>query len=141
MSDDWKYQLRIRMPEPHAQSARRDPGDPAIRPLIDILKRHGAELKNQYDAFAGYVAEAEANDPADYPLYEWTKATIADPVKQAKYTRVFTLYVDGDEVYAKAKADALETDLKPLVGGTIVEGMMRYDTNPANNPHPPKREG
>ena len=140
MSEEWNYQLRIRMPIRLAQSARLGPDDPDIEPLSDILNKHGAELINQYDAFAGYVAEAEANNPADYPLYQWTKATIEDPAKEAKYTKVFTLYVDGDEVYEKTKADALEADLKPLVGGAIVEEMTRYDTNPANNPHPPRRK-
>ena len=140
MSEEWNYQLRIKMPLELAQSARRGPDDPAIGPLSDILNKHGANLMNQYDAFAGYVAEAEANDPADYPLYQWTKATIEDPAKEAKYTRIFTLYVDGDEVYEKSKADALEADLKSLVGGAIVEEMTRYDTNPANNPHPPRRK-
>ena len=140
MSKEWNYQLRIKMPLDLAQLARRDPDNPEMKPLFDILKRHSAELINQYDAFAGYVAEAEANDPADYPLYQWTKATIEDAAKEAKYTRIFTLYVDGDEVYEKIKADALEADLKPLVGGAIVEEMTRYDTNPANNPHPPRRE-
>lgn len=140
MSEEWNYQLRIKMPFRLALSARQGPDDPDIGPLSDILNKHGAKLINQFDAFAGYVAEAEANDPADYPLYHWTKATIEDPAKEAKYTRVFTLYVDGDEVYEKTKADALEADLKPLVGGTIVEEMTRYDTNPANNPHPPRRE-
>ena len=139
MSDQWQYQVRIHLPGGVAEVARRDPGDPAIKPLADILSRHDATIKCQFDAFAGYVAEAEKQGTEDYPLYEWTKATIEDPAKQAKYLRSFTLYVDGDEVYAKAKADALESDLKPLVGGKLVTRMSKHDTNPANNPQPPAR--
>ena len=96
-------------------------------------------MKCQFDAFAGYVAEAEKHGAENYPLYEWTKATIENPAKQAKYMKSFTLYVDGDEVYTKQKADALEADLKPLIGGELVTRMSKHDTNPANNPQPPAR--
>ncbi len=40
---------------------------------------------------------------------------------------------------AKDKAEALEADLRPLVGGAIVTRMSKHDTNPANNPQPPAR--
>jgi len=93
----------------------------------------------QFDAFAGYVAEAEKQGTESYPLYEWTKATIEDPAKKAKYTKSFTLYVDGSEVYERQKADALESDVQPLVGGRMVMRMSKHDTNPANNPQPPAR--
>jgi len=96
-------------------------------------------LKSQYDAFADYVREAEANGVDSYHLYEWTKKTIEDPAKKEKYTRSFTLYVDGNEVYEKQAADALEAELRPLVGGPIVARMFRYDTDPAHNPQPPPR--
>ncbi len=139
MSDEWQYQVRVNLSDACAAAARRDLGDPAIRPLADVLKRHDAVLKCQFDAFAGYVAEAERHGTENYPLYAWTKATIEDPVKEAKYIKSFTLYVGGDEVYAKAKADALEADLKPLVGGAIVTRLSKHDTNPANNPQPPPR--
>src|SRR5690242_7876672 len=76
MSDQWQYQLRIDLADDLAQIARRDPDDPALAPLPDILARHNALLKCQFDAFAGYVAEAEAHGTEDYPLYQWTKATI-----------------------------------------------------------------
>jgi hypothetical protein len=139
MSKEWKYQLRIRLSDKMAEVARRNPDDPAIKPLADVLKMHGARLQNQFDAFVSYVEEAKENGTENYPLYRWTKATIEDPVKKAKYTKAFTLYVDGDEVYAKEKADLLELVLEPLVGGAIVKSMSRHDTNPANNPQPPKQ--
>jgi hypothetical protein len=139
MSDQWQYQLRIEMPDAVAEVARRDPADPALQPLAAILKRHHATLKSQYDAFADYVAEAERNGVDKYPLYQWTKDTIEQPAKQKKYQKSFTLYVDGDEVYAKDKADALEADLRPLVGGPLITRLARHDTNPANNPQMPAR--
>ncbi len=139
MSNQWQYQLRIDLDDAFSEVARRDPDNPAIEPLADILSKHHATMKCQFDAFADYVAEAEQHGIEDYPLYEWTKATIEDPAKQAKYQKSFTIYVDGDEVYAKDKADALESDLQPLIGGKLVTRMSKHDTNPANNPQPPAR--
>jgi hypothetical protein len=139
MSEQWQYQVRIDLAEQIAEIARRDPADPALAPLPEILKRHHAIMKSQFDAFAGYVSEAERHGIEKYPLYRWTKATIENPAKKAKYQKSFTLYVDGDEVYAKAKADALEADLEPLVGRGLVARLAKHDTNPANNPQPPAR--
>ena len=139
MSNRWQYQLRIDLDDEFTDLARRDPDNPAIKPLGDILSRHRATLKCQFDAFADYVAEAEKRGTENYPLYEWTKATNEDPAKKEKYLKSFTLYVDGNEVYAKEKADALESDLQPLVGGRLVTRMAKHDTNPANNPQRPAR--
>jgi hypothetical protein len=96
-------------------------------------------MRCQLDAFVDYVAEAEAHGVEGYPLYAWTKATIKDPVKRAKHLRSFALHVKGDAVYAKQAADALETDLQPVVDGTSILRMSRHDINPANNPQMPER--
>lgn len=139
MNDQWEYQVRINMDGDIAELARSDPDNATLKPVMDILGKHRASLKCQYDAFAGYVAEAEKHGVEKYPLYSWTKETIEDPVKKAKYIKAFTLYVDGNEVYAKVNADALEADLQPLVGGALITQMSKHDTNPANNPQPPAR--
>ncbi len=139
MSNQWQYQLRINLGDEFAELARRDPDDPAIEPLAEILSKHRATMKCQFDAFADYVAEAEKHGTEGYPLYEWTKATIENPAKKAKYLKSFTLYVGGNEVYAKENADALESELQPLVGGKMVTRISKHDTNPANNPQPPER--
>ena len=139
MSDQWQYQIRIYLSDQFAEVARRDPDNPAIKPLTDILAKHHAAMKSQFDAFADYVAEAEKNGPKNYPLYAWTKATIENPAKKEKYTKSFTLYAEGQEVYAKELADALEKDLQPLVGGALITRLSKHDTNPANNPQPPAR--
>jgi hypothetical protein len=138
MTGQWQYQVRIYLGDALAEIARRDPGNSAIKPLADILARHHATMKCQYGAFADYVAVAEKNGTENYPLYAWTKATIEDPAKKAKYTKSFTLYVEGNEVYPKEKADALEAELQPLVGD-LVTRISKHDTNPANNPQPPAR--
>jgi len=140
VSNDLKFQLRLTLNDDFAQVARNDPGNASISALTDTLRRHDAVMKCQFDAFADYVTEAEANGVEDFSLYEWTKKTIEDPAKEAKYTKSFALYVGGEEVYEKDKADALETELKPLVGGPIVAKMFRYDTDPAHNPQPPRQK-
>jgi hypothetical protein len=139
MSHQCQYQLRIDLAEEAAEVARRYPDDPALAPMPEILRRHDATMKSQYDAFADYVAEAERQGVERYPLYQWTKDTIENPAKKAKYLKSFTLYVEGQEVYARDKADALERELQPLVGGGLVTRLAKHDTNPANNPQPPAR--
>lgn len=134
----WQYQLRITLADDVAEAAKAGDDHPDLDRLRDILGRHNAALQCQYDAFAGYCAEAEREGVDKYPLYAWTRATIEDPIKKAKYLKSFTLYVNSEEVYSKAKADALEAELRPLVGGAAVAAMAKHDTNPANNPQPPK---
>jgi hypothetical protein len=109
-----------------------------LAPLFDVLAAHRAALRCQFDAFAEYVAAAEEQGIEDYPLYQWTKATIEDPAKKEKYLISFTLYVDDREVYAKDIADALEADLQPLTTSGLITRISKYDTNPANNPQPPR---
>jgi hypothetical protein len=138
MGKELKYQLRLTLTDAFAQVARHHPDDPSLAPLTQLLGRHDAALKCQYDAFADYVKEAEAKGVEAYPLYAFTKKTVDDPAKETKYTKSFTLHVGGDEVYEKSTADALEAALKPLVGGPIVARMFRYDTDPAHSRHPPQ---
>ena len=95
----------------------------------DILAAHDAALVCQYDAFAGYCAEAERRGIEHYPLYAWTKAVIADPAKQAKYRKSFSIHVGGAEVYARGTAMALEAALTPLVGAGGVTRLARHDTD------------
>ena len=139
MAEQWQYHLRLRLADALAETARRDPSAPELAPLAEILARHDAALVCQYDAFAGYVAEAERQGTERFPLYAWTKATIEDTVKKAKHLRSFTVHVGGAEVYSGERADALEAALKPLVGGPLVVAMSRHDTNPSNNPQVPER--
>jgi hypothetical protein len=139
MSNDLQYQLRIYLPLELAEVARSKPESPELRPVVAVLERHDATMRCQFDAFAGYVAEAEKEGTENYPLYEWAKATIEDPEKRVKHLRAFAIQVGGNEVYAKDPADALEAALQPLVGGRLIERMTRHDTNPANNPQVPEQ--
>src|SRR5215204_4565498 len=139
MSDSLQYQVRIYLPEELVEVARNEPDNLVLKPLADILARHHATMLCQFDAFAGYVAEAEKQGVEGYPLYAWTKATIEDPVKKAKHLRSFAIHVKGREVYGKEEADALEADLQPIVGGSLITRISKHDTNPAGNPQPPEQ--
>ena len=139
MSNEWQFQVRIYLNNVRAEAARKDAQDSSLAPLGEILTKHHAELKCQYDAFTSYCSQAEAESIEKYPLYQWTKDTIEDPAKKAKYLKAFTLYVDGDEVYDKSKADRLEAELKPLADSGLLDKLSKHDTNPAKNPQPPKK--
>ena len=139
MAENWQYQIRLELADASAEAARHEPADPALEPLSRVLRAHGATLECQFDAFAAYVAEAERRGTEHFPLYAWTRATIENPAKKAKYLKSFALHVEGETVYSREKADPLEAELRPLVGGHIVASMSKHDTNPANNPQPPRR--
>jgi hypothetical protein len=139
MENARQFQLRITVSEELATSLRDDPSSGRYAPLGEVLRKHQASLKCQFDAFADYVNEAERLGPEHYPLYQWTKETIGKPEKKARYLRSFTLYVDGAEVYDKAIADPLQAELTALVGVGGVENVVKFDTNPANSPQPPAR--
>jgi hypothetical protein len=139
---EWQYQVRFDVKDTAtAEMLRREERNSALTLLIDILAKHRALAKCQFDAFADYVAEAEARGVENYPLLAWTKATIENPAKKEKYIRSFTLYVQDQEVYAKEVADALEADLQPLAASGLITRLSKYDTNPANNPQPPQTPG
>ena len=139
MTKTWDYQIRINVSEPTARLIRDDPKCAELAPLAIILKRNNATLRCQFDAFAAYVAEAEKYGIEHYGLYEWTKETVRDSVKEAKYLKSFSVHVGGKEVYPKREADTLEADLKSMVEAKTIEKIFKYDTNPANNPQAPQR--
>jgi hypothetical protein len=133
MTQDWSYQIRVYLSEKLADMARSDPESAALAPLNAALRRHDATLACQFDAFAAYVAEAEREGVDGYPLYKWTRATIDDPEKAAKHKLAFAVRVAGKEVYARAVADALEAELRPLVDGKGITRLSKQDNNPGNN--------
>jgi hypothetical protein len=139
VSDGWQYQIRIYLPDDLVETARFSPESPKLRELSRVLEKHSATMKCQFEAFAEYVSEAEREGPENYPLYYWTKVTIEDPAKKQKHLKAFSLHVSGREVYSKDEADALETDLQPLVGGGVITRISKHDSNPEHNPQMPER--
>ncbi|NYH15671.1 hypothetical protein [Paraburkholderia bryophila] len=139
MESTLQFQLRITVAPGLADTLRADPTYASHAALRDVLHKHDATLKCQFDAFADYVSEAEKLGTENYPLYQWTRETIEHPQKKAKYLQSFTVYVNGDEIYGKLIADEIEVDLLKLVSDDGISSVSRFDTNPANNPQSPKR--
>ena len=135
----WQFQLRITVSPKLADDLRANPQGVSHIALHDVLRRHNATLKCQFDAFADYVNEAEKQGTENYPLYQWTRQTIENPEKKAKYLQSFTVYVNGDEIYGQEIADVMEAELRTLISNDGIESVTRFDTNPANNPQPPRR--
>ena len=132
MSEQWQHQLRVYFDDAMAERAFRDGDLPELEPLKAVLSRHDARVVSQWQAFTDYVAESEAAGKDD-PLAKWTKATLADPAMRAKHIGSFAVRVGDAELYPREAADALEADLRPLVGGALVKRMTRHDTDPAKN--------
>lgn len=137
MTNEWLYQLRLDVSDALASSLRGDAAASAHPALHAVLQQYGATLVCQFDAFAGYVREAEQHGPDGYPLYRWTRATVEDPEKRARYLRSFTVYVGGEQVYGREIADALEAQLRALAEPRAILSISKFDTNPANSPQPP----
>ena len=70
------------------------------------------------------MPEAEAHGIEHYPLYAWTKAVIADPAKQAKYVKSFSIHFGRGEVLRHA-ADALEA---ALAGAGVVTRLAKQQS-------------
>lgn len=142
VASQWQHQVRFYVTDPAmAEAIRRKAPDAALAQLFEILASHRAAPKCQFDAFAEYVAAAEEHDVENYPLYQWTKTTIENATKKERYLKSFALYVDDREVYAKEIADSLEANLQRFVTSGLITRLSKYDTNPANNPQPPRRTG
>ncbi|QGZ64636.1 PX domain-containing protein [Paraburkholderia acidisoli] len=139
MAAPWQFQIRITVAAGQAEALRAHRPFEGSEALDAVLREGNATLVCQYDAFAGYVSEAQRVGVEQYPLYQWTKATIDNPEKKAKYLKSFTVYVDGEQVYGETRADWLHERLSALVGTAGIESVSRFDTNPANNPQPPAR--
>lgn len=139
MEPTWQFQLRITVSPELANDLRTDPTCASHAALRNVLRKYNATLKCQFDAFADYVNEAEKQGSENYPLYQWTRQTIENPEKKAKYLQSFTVYVNGDEINGKEVADVLEAELTALASDDGVKSVARFDTNPANNPQPPRR--
>ena len=139
MENEWKYQVRFTASDALAALLREQAVSLAHARLAALLSEHQATIQCQYDAFAGYVAEAQSHGTEHYALYDWTLATIENPDKKRKYLRAFTVYVNGAEIYDKAIADALDAGLSALTEDGAISDVKCFDSNPAHNPQPPAR--
>ena len=138
MSEDWLYQIRIRVNDEMSTHLRKNKPSGLARQIKSLARKHGTTLVCTYDAFVDYCREAESNSVEDYPLYAWTKQTIENPEKKQKHLKSFAFYRDDDQVYEKALAETIYSELLPLADNGTIDEVKLIDSNPANNPQPPK---
>ncbi len=106
--------------------------------LTSMLEIHDASLICQYDAFVNFVKECESKDETDNPLYRWTKETIEDEIKKNKYKNIYSVIVNNQQVYKEEIADSIKQKVEEKKLKTIIS-MDKFDTQPKNNPQPPKK--
>ena len=135
---DWLYQVRIRVSERLSESLRSGRHTDLANDLDKISNDHGMSLVCTYDAFKGYCDEAEEHGIEGYALYDWTKATIENPEKKAKHLKSFAFYRGFEQIYEKELALSLEEKLLNLGLSEDLLEVKVIDSNPANNPQPPK---
>ncbi|OUX17083.1 MAG: hypothetical protein CBE11_00400 [Rickettsiales bacterium TMED251] len=143
MSDNIKkseilYQIRIDLEKSRAFILRSQGITKNTPKLKKVFDKYNAELICQYDAFKDFVDACEKDNNTDFALYRWTKDTISKKEKIEKYTKSFTIYLNDNQLYEKSLADALELELKSINCPSILK-IYKYDSNPANNPQPPKK--
>ena len=132
------YQIRLDVTEDIAQEVRNKNYHKLNEYIDGILIKVNAELICQFDAFNNFVIECEKENNTNNALYKWTKDTIENNLKKKKYLKSFTVYVNGEQLYDKKTADYLESEIKKLNEKRILK-ISKYNSDPKNNPQPPKK--
>ena len=135
---EFLYQVRLDVIEEIASEVRKKNYKKLNEKIIFILDEVKADLVCQYDAFKNFVLECEKENEVNNALYKWTKDTIENKVKKQKYLKSFTVYVEGEQLYEKKIADFLEYEIKKLNEKKIIK-INKYNSDPKNNPQPPKK--
>ena len=136
---DWLYQIRIKVSEKLSKDLRTVKESELAKKISKIASDNNSRLVCTFDAFAEYCKEAEREGVEHYELYHWTKSTIDNPEKKEKHLKSFAFYQGDNQVYSKALACSIQQRLKDLDFGNDIVEINMIDSNPANNPQPPKR--
>jgi hypothetical protein len=132
------YQIRIDVTKDLAIAIRNRECKEFNQNIFPILNKVNGRLICQYDAFSDFVAECKSKGDVNNPLYKWTKDTIENENKKSKYLKSFTIYVNDSQLYNKKVADFLEVEIKNLKDKDILK-INKYNSDPKNNPQPPKK--
>ena len=136
---DWLYQIRIKVSDKLSEDLRGMHELELSQAINRIANENGSRVVCTFDAFAEYCEEAEKNGIEHYELYHWTKSTIENPEKKSKHLKSFAFYEGDNQVYNKELAVSIQQSLKRLDSGNDIIEINLIDSNPANNPQPPKR--
>ena len=135
---DWLYQIRIKVSDKLSEDLRGMHELELSQAINRIANENGSRVVCTFDAFAEYCEEAEKNGIEHYELYHWTKSTIENPEKKSKHLKSFAFYEGDNQVYNKELAVSIQQGLKTLDSGNDILEINLIDSNPANNPQPPK---
>ena len=138
-SNEWLYQVRIKLNQSFADDLRSDSNLDLSKEINKIARNHKTRPVCTLDGFLDYVKEAEKNDIEEYPLYHWTKSVVDDPQKKIKHSKSFAFYFGDEQIYEKQRAQSLYNDLLELNDENKIEEIKIIDSNPRNNPQPPKK--
>lgn len=135
---NWLYQIRIKVSNKLSEDLRGANDLELSKQITKIATANDARLVCTFDAFADYCEEAERVGIEKYELYHWTKSTIDNPEKKAKHLKSFAFYQGNNQVYSKKLACTIEQCLKELESHDDIVEINLIDSNPKNNPQPPK---
>ena len=135
---DWLYQIRIKVSDKLSDDLRGMQELELSQAINGIANENGSRVVCTFDAFAEYCEEAEKNGIEHYELYHWTKSTIENPEKKSKHLKSFAFYEGDNQVYKKELAISIQQSLERLDSGNDILEINLIDSNPANNPQPPK---
>ena len=135
---NWLYQIRIKVSNKLSEDLRGANDLELSKQITKIATDNDARLVCTFDAFADYCEEAERVGIEKYELYHWTKSTIDNPEKKAKHLKSFAFYQGNNQVYSKKLAYTIEQCLKELESHDDIVEINLIDSNPKNNPQPPK---
>ena len=135
---NWLYQIRIKVSKRLSEDLRGANDLKLSKEILKIATDNNAQLVCTFDAFSDYCEEAERVGIEEYELYHWTKSTIDNPEKKAKHLRSFAFYEGNNQVYSKELACTIEQRLKGLESDNDIVEINLIDSNPKNNPQPPK---
>ncbi len=134
---EWLYQIRIKVTQELSVALRsKEKNEDTVR-LQEIEETFGMKLVCTFDAFKAYCDEAEKVGTVEYHLYEWTKATIDNPVKRDKHLKSFAFYQGDNQIYSKYLACQIRDELLKMGENKNITEIKLIDSNPANNPQPP----
>lgn len=132
------YQIRLDLDESLAADIRKKKVIEILPTLDFVLKENSAILVCQFDAFNNFLKECEDDGNTNNPLYRWTQDTVQNENKKKKYLKSFTVYIEQSQLYEKVKADKIESEIKSLNIKKILK-INKYNSDPKNNPQPPKK--
>ena len=139
-SNEWLYQVRITLTQSFADDLRSVSNLALSKEINKIARKHKTRAVCTLDGFLDYVKEAEKNGIKEYPLYHWTKSVVDDPQKNIKHSQSFAFYFGDEQIYEKQRAQSLYNDLLEFNDENKIKEIKIIDSNPINNPQPPKQE-